>query len=157
MFNRCCCSVRLGISRQRITFPCIRRSFGTSNDDSGSSQTESLQKSEASGKIRSEIRKESRSRTPNATTNENLKPENIRSNFFAFIKFLFFIPLFLFFISSRMQAAYQIHFAEKLLEFKGKKQQIKPKPNDVVTKEILTAVDSVVKNLHDNGISDERK
>ncbi|KAL4002341.1 Mitochondrial 28S ribosomal protein S31 family protein [Acanthocheilonema viteae] len=120
MFNRCCCSVRLEISRQRIVFPRIRRSFGISNDDNGGSQDEKSLQNEASLKIVPEIRKESRSTTSKA----NLKPENMR---------------------------------KKLLELARKKEQKKPKPNEVATNEILTAVDSVVKELHYSGISDERK
>uniref|UniRef100_A0A0R3RT51 Small ribosomal subunit protein mS31 n=1 Tax=Elaeophora elaphi TaxID=1147741 RepID=A0A0R3RT51_9BILA len=125
MFNRCCCSMRLGINIQRIAFPCIRRTLGTSNDDNASSQIgKNLQKSKASGKTVSEIRKESRSTILKATTNENLKPENIR---------------------------------KKLLELKRKKEQKKLKPNELATEEMLTAVDSVLKELHCSGMPDEKK
>lgn len=69
--------MRLGISRHRTAFLCIRRSFNTSNNDNADSQNgKNIQKSEASGKITRKVRKEFQ-----ATTNENLKPENIRSNF----------------------------------------------------------------------------
>ncbi|EJW88982.1 hypothetical protein WUBG_00102 [Wuchereria bancrofti] len=122
MFNRCC-SMRLEIGR-RMAFPCIGRSFGTSNDDSASSQTESLQRFEISGKSAPEIRKESRITTSESTADENLKPENIR---------------------------------KKLLELKRRKNWKKPKVNEVATEEILAAVNSIVKNFHYNGISDERK
>ncbi|EFO26442.1 hypothetical protein LOAG_02047 [Loa loa] len=77
MFNRSCGSVLLGISRQRIAFPRIRRSFDTSNDGNAGSQTESLQRSKTSDKNIS-IRQESKNMAPKATTNENLKPEDIR-------------------------------------------------------------------------------
>uniref|UniRef100_A0A2K6WIY2 Small ribosomal subunit protein mS31 n=1 Tax=Onchocerca volvulus TaxID=6282 RepID=A0A2K6WIY2_ONCVO len=123
MFSRCCCSVQLGISRKRITFPYILRYCDISNDDSADSKTENLQGSKLV-KIVPEIRTGSKSTTLETIRNENLQPENMR---------------------------------KKLLEFKRRKERKKPKANEVASEEILTAVDSVVKNLHCNGLSDERK
>lgn len=80
MFNRCCCSMRRGISRHRIVFPCIRRSFGTSKDSANSQDETSLQGSKESGKIIH--KKESRSTTLKATTSEDLRPKNMRGNLF---------------------------------------------------------------------------
>ncbi|VDK74054.1 unnamed protein product [Litomosoides sigmodontis] len=115
--------MRIGISIQRTVFPCNRRSFGASKDDSSSSQNEAnVQVSKESDKITH--RKELRSGTIKATTREDLRSENVR---------------------------------KKLLELKSKKKQEKPRPSEVTTEEILTAVDSVVKDLHYGGVSDERK
>ncbi|MCP9259092.1 28S ribosomal protein S31, mitochondrial [Dirofilaria immitis] len=117
MLNRYCYSVRLGISRHSIAFSQILRFSNTSNDGSASSEAEEdFQKSKPSIKTVHKIKK-SKSSTPEAKTNENLKPENIRTE----------------------------------------KRKKKPKPSEVAAEEILKAVDSVVKDLQYNGISDERK
>lgn len=81
MFNRYYCSVRLGISKQLKTLLCIPRSFCTSSGDSTGSQSESVQRSKASGKNVLEIGKESRNTARKEIADENLKPANIRSNF----------------------------------------------------------------------------
>lgn len=72
--------MQLGISRKRITFPYILRYCDISNDDSADSKTENLQGSKLV-KIVPEIRTGSKSTTLETIRNENLQPENMRSNF----------------------------------------------------------------------------